>query len=272
MTTHPTPALISRYASGGAVVDDTTIWAVEAHLETCAACRAVLADAVDPGTQNLLDRVADGIASGIAAGPAPVRHHRLRRTGVAARVLPWLVTATGLMLAAALFEWTFDSLPSLVLLVAPVAPLLPVAAVWSRRVDPAWELTATMPRTGLPLLMRRTLGVLSAVMPVLAVAGWVTGHSPGLWLLPVLGFTAGTLALGTVVGVDRAALALALTWCAGVVAPSLADGRLPAILTGNSLPGWALTTVALTAVVLMQARRRPHLLNTTSSQGRMERS
>ncbi|MGW3858892.1 zf-HC2 domain-containing protein [Micromonospora arida] len=258
MTTHPTPTLISQYASGGAGVDDATIWAVEAHLETCAACRAVLTDAVDPGTQELLDRVADGIATGIATGPRPVRRRRQLRTGVAARVLPWLVTATGLMLAAALFEWTFDSLPSLVLLIAPVAPLLPVAAVWSRRLDPAWELTATMPRTGLPLLMRRTLGVLSAVLPVLAVAGWFTGHSPGLWLLPVLGFTAGALALGPVVGVERAALALTIAWSAGVVVPSLADGQLPAILTGSSLPGWALATVALTAVVLGQARRRPH--------------
>lgn len=77
-------------------------------------------------------------------------------------------------------------------------------------------------------------------------------------MLPVLGFTAGALALGTVVGVDRAALALAVAWSAGVVVPSLADGHLPAILTGGSLPGWALTTVALTAVVLVQARRRPH--------------
>lgn len=187
MTTHPTPTLISQYASGGADVDDTTIWAVEAHLEGCAACRAVLTDAADPGTRDLLDRVADGIASGIATGPGPVRRHRLLRTGVAARVLPWLVTATGLMLAAALFEWTFDSLPSLVLLIAPVAPLLPVAAVWSRRLDPAWELTATMPRTGLPLLMRRTLGVLSAVIPVLAVAGWFTGHSPGSGCCPSWG-------------------------------------------------------------------------------------
>jgi hypothetical protein len=43
-----------------------------------------------------------------------------------------------------------------------------------------------------------------------------------------------------------------------VVVPSLADGHLPTILTGASLPGWALATVALTAVALVQARRRPH--------------
>ncbi|MET7961351.1 zf-HC2 domain-containing protein [Micromonospora zamorensis] len=263
MTTHPTPALISQYASGGAVVDDATVWAVEAHLEVCAECRTVLTGAVDPGVRDLLDRVADVLAAGITAGPGPVRRRRLRRTGVAARVLPWLATAAGLMLAAVLFEKTFASLPSLVLLIAPVAPLVPVAAVWSRRLDPAWELTATTPRTGLPLLMRRTLGVLVAVVPVLAVAGWGTGHSVGLWLLPALGFTAGTLALGTVVGVDRAALALAVTWSAGVVAPSLAGGQLPIVLTGNSLPGWAVTTVVLTAVLLVRVRRRPRDLTRT---------
>ncbi|MGW5575818.1 hypothetical protein [Micromonospora chokoriensis] len=263
MTTHPTPALISHYASGGVGVDDATIWAVEAHLETCADCRALLTAAVDPGTRDLLDRVAGTVAAGIASGPGPVRRRRLRRTGVAARILPWLGTAAALMLAAVLFERTFTTLPSLVLLVAPVAPLLPVAAVWSRRVDPAWELAATTPRTGLPLLMRRTLGVLLAVLPVLAVAGWGTGHSPGLWLLPALGFTAGALALGTVVGIDRAALTLALTWSVAVVAPSLVGGRLPAVLAASSLTGWALTTVLLLAVVLVQARWRSQLPTST---------
>ncbi|GLZ57516.1 MULTISPECIES: zf-HC2 domain-containing protein [Micromonospora] len=263
MTAHPTPALLSHYASGGVGVDDATIWAVEAHLETCPDCRALLTHTVDPGTRDLLDRVAAAVAAGIATGPAPVRRRRLPRTGVAARILPWLATAAGLMLAAVLFEKTFASLPSLVLLAAPVAPLLPVAAVWSRRGDPVWEVAATTPRTGLPLLMRRSLGALVAVLPVLAVAGWGTGHSPGLWLLPALGFTAGALALGTVVGIDRAALGLALAWCLVVVAPSLVGGRLPAVLAGSNLTGWALATVLLLAVVFVQARWRSQLPTST---------
>ncbi|MGW4464592.1 zf-HC2 domain-containing protein [Micromonospora sp. NPDC004704] len=253
MTTHPTPALISRYAEGDTGLDDATTWAVEAHLESCAVCRALLADAVDPTTRDLLDRVAAGIATGIATGPAPTRHRRLRRTGVTGRVLPWLLTAATLMLVAVLFERTFVSMPSLVLLIAPMVPLLPVAAAWSRRLDPAWELMATTPRTGLWLLLRRTLAVLVAVVPVLAVAGWGTGHSPALWLLPSLGFTAGTLALGGLVGVDRAALVLAVTWSVAVVAPSLASRQLPAILADGSWPGWTVITVAMAAVVLLRA-------------------
>jgi hypothetical protein len=253
MTTHPTPALISRYAVGAVGVDDATVWAVEAHLESCADCRALLVDAVDPDTRNLLDRAADGIATRIAAGPARRRRRRLRRTGIAARLLPWLATAAGLMLTAVLFENVFDSQPSLVLLIAPVAPLLPVAAVWSRHTDPAWELMASVPRAGLRLLLHRTFAVLAAVVPILALAGWGTQHSPAQWLLPCLAFIAATLALGGLVGVDRAALALAVTWSVGVVVPSLAGERLPIILQGDNWPGWAAVTVALTAVVFVRA-------------------
>ncbi|WP_431914388.1 zf-HC2 domain-containing protein [Micromonospora carbonacea] len=253
MTDHPTPALLSRYATGDDGVDDVTVWAVEAHLESCAGCRALLAGAVDPAARQLLDRVAVGIAAGVDAGPGPVRRRRLRRTGVAARLLPWLATATALVLVAVLLEMVSDRMPSPVLLVAPLAPLLMVAAAWSRRTDPAWELIATTPRAGLSLLLRRALAILTAVVPVLAVAGWWTGHAPAVWLLPCLAFTAGALALGGLVGVDRAALGLAVAWSAGVITPSLVGQELPILLETRSWPGWALATVALSAAVLLRA-------------------
>ncbi|GIJ77875.1 hypothetical protein SAMN05443287_105409 [Micromonospora phaseoli] len=259
MSTCPSPAVISGYAQGAGDVDDVTVWAVETHLESCASCRALLAEAVDPQTRKLLDHVVETIAAGIAAGPAPARRRSRRRTGAVGRALPWLVVAAGLMLVAVGFEKSYPSLPSLVLLVAPVAPLLPTAAAWSRRTDPAWELLASMPRTGLGLLLWRTLTVLAAVVPVLAVAGWRTGHSPALWLLPCLAFTAGALALGGLVGVDRAALGLAALWAAGVVVPSLSARQLPALLTTESWPGWAVATVALTAAVLLRATDHRHL-------------
>ena len=252
MTTHPTPALIARYAETPTGVDDVTVWALETHLEACAACRARLAEAAGP-YRDLLDRAAAGIAAGIAAGPGPVPRRWLRRTGATVRVLPWLAVAAVVMLAAVGFERGFHTLPSLVLLVAPMAPLLPVAAAWSRRTDPAWELMATVPRAGLWLLLRRTLAVLAAVLPVLALAGWWTGHSPALWLLPSLAFTAGSLALGGFIGVDRAALALAVAWSVAVVVPSLVANRLPTVLDGGSWPGWVVATGALAVLVLARA-------------------
>lgn len=250
---HPTTSLIATYATGATGVDDATVWAVEAHLETCPQCRAVLAGAVDGDTRSLLDRAAHGIGVGIATGPVPARRRRLRRTGIAVQVLPWLAVAAVLMLAAVVAEGAFRHLPSIVVLIAPVAPLLPVAAAWNRRTDPAWELMASAPRTGLWMTVRRTLAALAAVLPVLAVAGWATGNSPAIWLLPGLAFTAGSLALGGLLGIDRAALALAAVWTAAVVAPSLAAQRLPAVLAGSSWPGWAVLTLVLSALVVARA-------------------
>ena len=245
--------VLYRLFDGAANVDDATVWAVEAHLETCRSCRSVLAGAVDGDTRTMLDRVAGRIDAGMASGPGPVRRRRLRRTGFAAQVLPWLAAAAGLMLAAVSFELTFVHLPSVVLLVAPVTPLLPVVAAWNRRTDPAWELLAAAPRTGLWMLLRRTFAALAAVLPVLAAAGLATGNSPALYLLPGLAFTAGSLALGGLVGVDRAAVALAALWSVGVVVPSLALDRLPLLLGGGSWPAWAALTGVLSAVVLARA-------------------
>lgn len=259
--THPTTHLIASYATGALGVDDATVWAVEAHLETCTDCRLVLATAVDGDTRALLDRASVGISAGIAAGPGPARRRRFRRTGFAAMILPWLAMAAGLMMAAVAFDVVFVHLPSIVLLVAPVAPLLPVAAAWSRQTDPAWELLASAPRAGLWMLLRRTMTALIAVLPVLAVAGWATGNSPALWLLPCLAFTAGSLALGGLIGVDRAALGLAAAWSVGVVVPSLALDRIPGLLAGGSWPGWAALTLVLSTSVLMRAAafRRPRV-------------
>jgi hypothetical protein len=258
---HPTTNLIANYATGANDLDDASVWAVEAHLESCPQCRGVLARAIDGDTQNLLDRAAHGIDRGIATGPGPVPRRWLKRTGVALQVLPWFAVAAGLMLVAVVADGVFDKLPSIVLLVAPVAPLLPVAAAWNRRTDPAWELMASAPRTGLWMMLRRTLAALVAVLPMLAVAGWIAGTSPALWLLPGMAFTAGSLAFGGLLGVDRAAVALAAGWALAVVLPSLAAQRLPVVLTGDSWPGWAALTLVLSALVLARAadHRRLHV-------------
>jgi hypothetical protein len=155
--------------------------------------------------------------------------------------------ALGLDLAAG------SILPPLVLLVAPVAPLLGVAAVWSAGIDPAHELVVASPRAGLFLVLRRALAVLVAVIPVLAVAGWLAGASPARWLLPCLAFTAGALALGELIGLRLAAGALALAWTAGVIAPSVLTTRTPVLLESVSLPYWAGLT-AVIAVALVSRR------------------
>ena len=161
---------------------------------------------------------------------------------------------TMLVLAAALGLDLVDStrvVPSLVLLVAPVAPLLGVAAAWSGGLDTAHELVVASPRAGLNLVLRRTLAVLLVVVPALAAVGWLAGVSAAAWLVPCLAFTAGALALGELIGLRWAAGVLALAWTAGVITPSVLSARIPLLLEPVSLPYWAglvaVITVALVA-------------------------
>jgi len=108
-------------------------------------------------------------------------------------------------------------------------------------------------RAGLYLVLRRTASVLGVVVPALLVGGWVTGVMVAQWLLPCLAFTATTLALGSVVGVTRAAVVLAGVWAAVVVAPTLATSRTTFALQTNGLPAWGLILALGIAVVI--ARR-----------------
>ncbi|MEV4636385.1 hypothetical protein AB0J80_03440 [Actinoplanes sp. NPDC049548] len=257
MTTHPHPAVITRYAEGGSGLDDATVWSVEVHLEGCPGCRSRLAGTATDDTRALLDRVAAGLAEGIEAGPDPVRPPRpwsaVHRRWLVWALLPWLTMTVAVLACAFVLASVRPEVPSLVLLLAPVAPLPGVAVAWSRRADPAWELIAGTPAAGLPMLLRRTASVLAVVVPALALAGAGTGVSLALALLPCLAFTAATVALGAVVGVRRAAVGLGVLWTLAVVLPSVATMHLPVVLRPGSVPAWALATVALAAFAASRA-------------------
>jgi hypothetical protein len=255
--THPTTVLLARYADGGQGLDDAALWSIEVHLDVCADCRAQLAAHATPATTELLDRVAVSLDRALEASPSPTRHRT--RAGAAHRrrlawtLLPWLAMTAAVLGCGVLLDAAEPSLPSLVLLLAPVAPLPGVAVAWSRRTDPAWELIAATPAAGLAMVLRRTLAVLLVVLPALLVAGASTGTSLALTLLPCLAFTAATLVLGALIGVRRAALALAVTWSLAVLLPSVAARALSPVLQPGSTAVWAVTTVALAATLPLAA-------------------
>jgi len=243
MTTHPSPAALARYADPQADLDEVTMWSVETHLEDCADCRGRLSVGAD-----LLDRVAAAVDRQIAAGPPPVRRRRwsaARNRWLVWQLTPWLVMTLAVLACAVLLQAVRPQLPSLVALLAPVAPLPGVAIAWSRRHDPAWELIAGAPAAGLALLLRRTAAVLLVVVPALALAGNRTGVSLALTLLPCLACTAATIALGAFTGVRRAAAGLGAAWALGVVLPAIFTMRLPAVLQPGTSGLWALLTLAL---------------------------
>jgi anti-sigma factor RsiW len=256
---HASDRLIAGYVAGDDLPGDQ-LWGLEAHLETCAACRARLA-AVAP-VQPVVDLVWNRLAVEVQLSgelfhgppvpvPARVRRRRWRwlDTWVTPAMAPWLAMIVLVTLLAVLFDQVWPTVLDVttVQLFAPVLPVLGVAASWARGLDPAYEVVTATPRAGLYLVVRRTVAVLAVVLPVLGVAGWLTGTAPALWLLPSLAFTTGTLALGGLVGISRAAYALIAVWAAILVLPTVA-GQTFALGTG-ALPVWA-GIFALTTVVV----------------------
>lgn len=257
---HISAAALERYASSEVGIAADALWAVEAHLESCARCRERLAGTVarhNPEMVALLASVRTKLATEVTRGPRMPRRRLPRRVSRWAPPGLWpRLAMTVLVLAAALgldLMGTSRVMPSLVLLLAPVAPLLGVAAVWSAGLDAAHELVVASPRAGLYMVLRRTLAVLVVVIPALTVAGWLAGASPARWLLPCLAFAAGALVLGELVDLRWAASALALAWTAGVIAPSVLAARIPPLLEPVSLPYWA-GLIAVIAVVLVLRR------------------
>jgi hypothetical protein len=260
MTDHIAAALLDRYTAGDAGIGAAALWAVEAHLERCAPCRERLGGALarhSPETLSLLARVQGKLTTEVARSRQMPSRRRPWRTARWAPPSLWpRLGMTILVLAAALgmdLGARGQLAASLVLLVAPVAPLLGVAAVWSAGLDPAHELVVASPRAGLYMVLRRTLAVLVVVIPALAAAGWLAGASPARWLLPCLAFTAGALALGELIGLHRAAGVLAAAWTVGVIAPSLFGAWTPPVLEPASMPYWA-ALAGLTAIALVLRR------------------
>ncbi|MDX3190424.1 zf-HC2 domain-containing protein [Streptomyces sp. MN03-5084-2B] len=250
---HVPERLIAAYVAGDELPGDQ-LWGLEAHLEACPVCRARLAEAAP--AQPVVDLVWTRLAAdtGPPAAPAHPARRRFGRwltTWATPVMLPWL----GMIVLAALLAVVFDRIGRSVLdvtavqLFAPVLPVLGVAVSWARGLDPAYEVVVATPRAGLYLIARRTVAVLLVVLPVLGVAGWLTGTALALWLLPSLAFTTGTLALGGLIGLTRAAYVLVGVWVAVLVLPTVADQRPVFALTTGAVPVWA-GIFALTTVVV----------------------
>jgi hypothetical protein len=256
MTIHPSPAVIARYADREADLDEVTVWSVEVHLEECADCRALVAAGTTDDSRALLARIGAGLDHDIAAGPAPARRRRwsaARNRWLVWQLVPWLTMTVAVLGCAVVLQAVAPTLPSLVSLLAPVAPLPGVAIAWSRRHDPAWELIAGTPAAGLPMLLRRTAAVLAVVVPALALASTRTGVSLALTLLPCLAFTAATIALGAFIGVRLAAVGLGSAWTLAVVSPAVVTAHLPVILQPGSSLSWALLTLTLAGFAATRA-------------------
>ncbi|MEU3887656.1 zf-HC2 domain-containing protein [Streptomyces sp. NPDC029041] len=205
------------------------LWSADAHLTSCAGCRAVLAEVGDP---VVLDAGWDRLDAELDAPRTGLLERLLVRSGVAghtARLLAatpvlrrsWLgaVVAVLLLSVAAGHAVRGGEFPTLFLALAPLLPLAGVALSYGPALDPTYEMAVVAPMHGFRLLMIRTVAVL---VVVLALNGLATLALPayGLralaWLLPGLALTATGLALMPRLG--------------PVLAPSLVGGAWAGLL------------------------------------------
>lgn len=269
MTWHADRNLLSGYASGR--LGRAQASSVEAHLMTCAECRAELAPMADA---DQLDR---NLAAIFAVVDQPTRswsERLLVRFGVSdrhARLVavvpgasdPWLTSVAIVLLLAT--SWAaFDGSTRdtfLFLVSAPLLAVAAVAAVFATRDDPAHEVVVAAPMAGLELLLVRWASV---VVPAFVVTGLLAMAVPDIgwtamaWLLPSVCMAAVTMTAASWLPVRGAAAAVGGVWIAaagwsahGTAPDELIDGFVAFRPAGQA----ALAIGAIAAGVVLVMRR-----------------
>ncbi|HWM73638.1 MAG TPA: hypothetical protein VNQ53_07855 [Nocardioides sp.] len=202
---HVGPKLWARYAAGG--LDYVTESAVDAHVVGCAECRQAARSYVDPAP---LEQVWAAVGTETARPRLPFVLRGLVRIGLPERhavVLggssglhrPWVVAVASALLCALLSGFLPEYQDRFFVLLAPLVPVLAVAAAYDAT-DPMRELFTTTAHSKLGIALLRTAAALSAAVPLTTVVGLLV---PGLeslafaWLVPGLCLTVTMLVLLT---------------------------------------------------------------------------
>lgn len=266
-TWHADPEALARYAAGD--LDDVRASSLEAHLLACDHCREALASM---GPTARLDAMWAGIELTLVAPRPGIVERALLRLGVRDHVARLLAATPSLRMswflaeAFALGSAAFAAQQTagtrtgsaslfVFLVLAALTPVAGVAAAFGPGVDPAYEVGLASPMRGDRLLFVRAAAVLTASI---VIGGAAALALPGLdrtvvlWLLPALGLTSATLAVGTWLRPIAAAVAVGLGGLAIAAATSVAatDPLAPFGLAGQLVS--ALAIVASTLVLLQR--------------------
>ncbi len=227
MSWHADQALLSGYVRGE--IDRSASMALEAHFIGCAACRASLGRFAD---SERLQRGREAVLDAINAPRRGPLEALLIRAGMAetnARLVAATPSLSASWFAAVIIALGFAVVAAnqsangllVFLVVAPLLPMIGVAAAYGPCVDPTYEIGLAAPLSSFRLLLLRVAAVLAATTVLAGLAGLAL---PGLdwtaaaWLLPGLGLTLGSVALSTMIPPVHAARFVGLAWLVTVAA------------------------------------------------------
>ncbi len=262
---HPDAASLEAYVDERASM--ALAASVEAHVLSCRSCRLALAPTAAP---MRLAAVWEGLEDRLDADERSWEERLLRRLGVAeadARVLLaaptmrrawWLAVA--LTLAFAVVAGRIEpSGGDVVLVLAPLVPVLATSMAYLPRLDAALSTTAATPYPAGRLLLLRSGAVASAstLLAVLACTALPVGTGEALvWLLPAAALTAAVLALSRWVDGGVAAAACSAGW---MVAVWSAGHRAADPLAVYGPDGQLASAALLAAAVVVLVRYRHRL-------------
>ena len=228
-TWHADRDLLSAYVAGA--LDPVNGASVEQHLEHCAECRRNIRPLVDA---PMLDRTWSSILEVVESPEQPLTARVARRLGVteansillgatASLRTAWISSAfVALAFAVLAVYWAGGGALAPFLLVAPLVPVLGVAAAYGHNEDPLESLIVTAPYGRTRLILLRTLGVLVSVLPFAIGAGLFVPGPVWLavaWLGPALALVPVMMALSSFTGPRIGVAVVTIGWSA-VVLPS----------------------------------------------------
>jgi hypothetical protein len=244
---------------------------VETHLLACAECRDLLRAVVAAGEVDRLEQLWDGVVARVDAPRPRLLERLLRLAGVSedtARLLAatptlgasWfaaMFAALSFAVFAALAAGATDRGTLLFLTVAPILPVLGVAAAFHRGVDPTYEIALAAPYPAFRLLLLRSAAVVAATGTAAVAAGLLLPHrslTAAGWLLPALALTSLTLVVARHVDVVYAAIGVVAVWALTVVLSHLNVERFAAF--GLVAQLICLAVAGMSLVVLVAGRHR----------------
>jgi hypothetical protein len=262
-TWHVHDDLLAAYVAGR--LDAIVGASVEQHVARCADCRAATTTLVDP---QLLARGWDAVRDTVQSPALPLPVRLARGCGLPESTAVLLAAATSLRTAwvvGSFLALTFATLAVVLaggellapfLLVAPLVPVVGVAAAYGHQQDPLETLVVTAPYGRTRLILVRTLAVLASVLPLTILLGlflpgpaWIAVA----WLGPALALVPTLLALSSFVGPRIGIAVVALGWSA-VVLFSLRG--LPATWPVEATQQLGYLAVAAGSVVVLAVRAR----------------
>lgn len=260
---HLSPDVLAGYAAG--TLDELLAWSVEAHVTACARCRTSTGAFADS------DRLARN-RSIVLVGTALPAGGRLRQLLAATPSLrwSWLLSVAGVLAVivgeALLLRYVGHRPPGAppgraellpFLFAGPLLVLAGVAAAFLPVFDPAHEVAAAAPTSGLRLVLLRAVSALLAALVLVVCCALVVpgpGWLPAGLLLPSLALCGVALAAVTVVGPVTAAVGSGAVW--GLALLLLGVGHPPLLIVqwhGQAV--YAAVLLAAAAVVWVRRDR-----------------